>query len=851
MRNRGRSGLPGFWTTLRLLLGVARKRAVGRRRRQRQLLRQRTGRSDTGWGGIGFLISILLTAALNLAAAYLVTGAVTAGERVAAERHGRIVVDTWFLQKARSTQELRRFYAASWPQIEAAMQVDLGREATHLAERYGGSDPTIRRRLRDAVRDQKIQDFIEPERAAPGLAKLSGTGFSAMFGSIALLWWSAMLVLQGEGLELDVQRRRHPMWEWLFSHPAPPAAVFLADMLSPIAANPVYYTAPLLPGILYGSLYGWASGVLAAFVVGMPILLASACLGKALGTAVMLRCTPRSRGALIGLMGWLGYSLMTFLIVGAFVIEKAVSMLSGPLQPLSGLPWPWLGIFLGRTGDGTFSFAIGMLRCWSIAIILIAGAVWLSLWGARQGLSGRIGRLDLSPARMKAGRIRFGKDPLYRKEMMWFTRDRSVIVQVILLPLTMAGFQLFNLRGLLAGVQSHWNTLCGAAIVIGVYFLNVIGPKSLASEGSALWITLTWPRGLESLLRAKAWLWTCISSGVVDPMLCYACIVFPADTWRIALIGIGWVVFARSMAEKAVTLATVTGPSGEPEKIPRGRSWATQLGSFTFAIGVLTRQWPLAITGIVYSMMTAAAMWQNFRARLPFLQDPWSEPLPKAPSLMHAMIAISVLVEGGAILTGVSMLFVGSDAIALTRTMVYAACAAATSIGVATFLARRHVSQTEVWLWHREGGDRPSPRRWRPLSLLVGVGLGLMLGLLGLGYLALLHRIPWAAGILDSSKAQMDAVPHLRACFFVTAVLIAPVAEEYLFRGLLYRALDREWHGWRAVAGSAAFFAIYHPFLSWLPVGILGAANALLFRKTGSLAPAILLHMVYNAVILS
>lgn len=69
------------------------------------------------------------------------------------------------------------------------------------------------------------------------------------------------------------------------------------------------------------------------------------------------------------------------------------------------------------------------------------------------------------------------------------------------------------------------------------------------------------------------------------------------------------------------------------------------------------------------------------------------------------------------------------------------------------------------------------------------------------------------------------------------AVAFAPFAKEYLFRGLLFRALDREWGGWRAVAGSAAFFAIYHQPLAWLPVGLLGIANALLFKKTGRLAP--------------
>ena len=87
-------------------------------------------------------------------------------------------------------------------------------------------------------------------------------------------------------------------------------------------------------------------------------------------------------------------------------------------------------------------------------------------------------------------------DPLYRKEFLWFLRDRSAIVQAILIPITAAGYQLFNMRGLLVKAQGEWNYLCGAAICFGTYFLWVLGPKSLSSEGPALWIPLTWPRGL-------------------------------------------------------------------------------------------------------------------------------------------------------------------------------------------------------------------------------------------------------------------------------------------------------------------------------------------------------------------
>jgi membrane protease YdiL (CAAX protease family) len=79
------------------------------------------------------------------------------------------------------------------------------------------------------------------------------------------------------------------------------------------------------------------------------------------------------------------------------------------------------------------------------------------------------------------------------------------------------------------------------------------------------------------------------------------------------------------------------------------------------------------------------------------------------------------------------------------------------------------------------------------------------------------------------------------------AVGFAPIAEEYLFRGLLFRALDREWGGARASCGSACFFAIYHPPLAWLPVALLGAASALLFKRGGHLLPCVLLHMTYNA----
>jgi membrane protease YdiL (CAAX protease family) len=910
---------PGFWRTVQLLLGATRKRAAGRRTRQQELLQNRAGKSSTDWGSLGFALSVFFMAILNVMAAFVVTTTVGSGERVAVERQGKIVVSRTFLDGAntavayysRADEYLAPFYSSEAQRIadmsgetqadiekrlrdvvrthgqqgkivvsrefslawawadtywyaKADQDLDLhcSSEAKRIVDEYGGTKAAIEQKLCDTVRRRGTQDFIASSEAAPGITALARAGpLPAMFGSLALFWWIMMLVCQGEGVELDLQRRRHPMWEWLFSHPVKPGPVFLAEIISPMAANPLYWSTPLFVGVLYGFVYDVELGVLAALLAGVPITVAAASLGKALEIGIILRFPPRSRGAMIGLMSWFGYASMMLFFLGLLVIPRIATVLGRILGFFIVLPWPWLRLFLGAKSDGSFSFLSGMLACWIGAALVMVAAVWFSVWGAQQGLSGNFASADAGPASAKKGATRFGKEPLYRKEFLWFIRDRGAIVQVILIPLTVASFQAFNLHGLFSYAQGAWNYLCGVAILFGTYFLWILGPKSLSSEGPALWIALTWPRGLESLLKAKAWLWSLVSMGIVALVLGYAAFSYPANLWQIALVGIGWFFFGRSMAEKTVTLVTVTSSSGEPEKIPRGRQLAAQLGMLTFAIGVLSQQWHIAVMGIVYSYITAAAMWQNFRARLPYLYDPWSEKLPAPPTLMHAMVSISILVEAGAVFTGIITAFAGRENIAAAQAISYGFCAVAVSLGVAHFLSERDVPSKDVWRWPLFGPVEEKPEAWWRadgskktrffFALSAGAASGALLGLIALGYQLLLQHIPPAAELLRKSQEEMAKVPNFKISYAVMAVLFAPFAEEYLFRGLLFRALDREWGGWRAVVGSAAFFAIYHHPLSWLPVGLLGITNALLFKKTGRLAPAVILHMVYNAVVLA
>ena len=131
---------------------------------------------------------------------------------------------------------------------------------------------------------------------------------------------------------------------------------------------------------------------------------------------------------------------------------------------------------------------------------------------------------------------------------------------------------------------------------------------------------------------------------------------------------------------------------------------------------------------------------------------------------------------------------------------------------------------------------------------MAAVAIGVVFGLSAVGYSWAITRIPGIAEQLAPMTRDVAAHPEQRLYILVMAVGMAPIAEEYLFRGLLFRALDREWGGWRAIVGRALFFAVYHPPFAWLPVGLMGVVLASLFKASGALWPCVIVHAAYNLV---
>ena len=84
---------------------------------------------------------------------------------------------------------------------------------------------------------------------------------------------------------------------------------------------------------------------------------------------------------------------------------------------------------------------------------------------------------------------------------------------------------------------------------------------------------------------------------------------------------------------------------------------------------------------------------------------------------------------------------------------------------------------------------------------------------------------------------------------FVSAVIIAPFAEELFFRGFVFGGL-RKRYDWRVAAAiSAAIFAAFHlEPLAFIPLFAVGFFLAYLYHRYGSLWPGMILHACINGL---
>jgi membrane protease YdiL (CAAX protease family) len=201
---------------------------------------------------------------------------------------------------------------------------------------------------------------------------------------------------------------------------------------------------------------------------------------------------------------------------------------------------------------------------------------------------------------------------------------------------------------------------------------------------------------------------------------------------------------------------------------------------------------------------------------------------PLLTDLLHALAITSPLKEG------------------ITVLAMYAALMAGPLVILALMLRGLGPGPEGGWLHYR----------WRPLPLSAGRALqGLLL------VLPLVSLVGWLQGQLwddpGGSNPLLDLVlrsqqPAALACFALTAVVLAPLFEETIFRGVLLPVVGRELGPQWGVVISAAVFAVAHLSLGELPpLLMLGLGLGWLRWRTGSLGSCVLMHALWNGLTFS
>ncbi len=134
--------------------------------------------------------------------------------------------------------------------------------------------------------------------------------------------------------------------------------------------------------------------------------------------------------------------------------------------------------------------------------------------------------------------------------------------------------------------------------------------------------------------------------------------------------------------------------------------------------------------------------------------------------------------------------------------------------------------------------------------VLAAVGVAAGMRVFEMVYEALLR-----AGGVALSGQNLDMTRILPPGVFGTAftvvllVVIAPIAEEVVFRGVLLSAFRARWGDVAGITVSAAIFSAVHlnPY-SFLPLFVLGASMGALFVKSRSLWTAVIAHAAFNGL---
>ncbi len=215
------------------------------------------------------------------------------------------------------------------------------------------------------------------------------------------------------------------------------------------------------------------------------------------------------------------------------------------------------------------------------------------------------------------------------------------------------------------------------------------------------------------------------------------------------------------------------------------------------------------------------------------------DPAERGWGIGHAAVAVAA----GFIGVIVASVFVGSETSVTEIFGILVPAQTVATLGAITLMAR----------------DAPVRRKELGLAAEMRDGAGLLVGF-GLNFVLALAMYPLVQWLYDGDAPVQGVVETADLAFTTTdrmlvaagAVILAPITEELVFRGILLASLRSRYKENTAWIVSAAVFALWHLVLDFsailavAPLFVLGLVMARQVIKTGRIARAVFTHMGFN-----
>jgi ABC-2 type transport system permease protein len=518
----------------------------------------------------------------------------------------------------------------------------------------------------------------------------------------------------------------------------------------------------------------------------------------------------------------------------------------GPLLPswTSSLP-PGLAVQMAASADTAGSVQLLMLLTGEAALFVAGGMALLS-WQLRSGVvasgareSGRRDRASkASAAESGALSLRAVLTPIQVREVRLLGRDRTFLVQTLVMPAVLIGAQLVfntNAASSFASIASHPEYAASAAFGISAYALMFSAFQTVNTEGGALWLLYSVPQSLETILRQKAAFWSA------------ACLIYPAIIFgSFAFIGGGPSLMLGELAAivlLGIPIFAVIGTAlgvfaSDPlaqtvqRKVKISYLYLYMLLASFYAYTIYANGISQRLALFVLTALLAGALWQKARDQLPYLLDPAASP-PARVSLSDGLIAALMFF----VLQSLVLVFRLYGGRALTGFDVLLAFSIAGAVSYGTM-------RLAFWRLHSAGVPKiygSGMQGALAFGLLGGAGAA---GLAFL-YLAAARHTP----LLEQAHRIVLFGRHDEVLLAALAIFAAPLFEEFIFRGLIFGGLRRSLSFAPSMLASAAVFALVHPPASVIPVFGLGLVTAFAYERTKLLAAPMAAHAAYNALI--